>query len=600
MKNDDYQPINSYGVIGDLHTVALIDHFGSIDWCCLPIFDSPSSFAKILDSNKGGNFKISLPKSEHHQLSYITDTNILSNTMMSNKGGIELVDYMPIVNTDGTREFPNTAHICRHIECIKGINLEVFIEFDPKPGYGQSVTLSPSSKSNTVQEYPLSITSSHPIHWDDTGRKGRIVLSHGDSARIVLSYGENIPSSNIVSWTDMQVYNTRQYWERWLNQCLYKGRWRRVIERSALTLKLLAFKPTGAILAAPTTSLPEGIGGSRNWDYRFSWLRDSALILGALLPLGFVHEATEYVNWIISKMPNANDPMPILYSITDKDTTEELELPQFEGYMKSSPVRIGNAAKDQVQLDVYGEVIDSLYLYTIYGNKPDDAMWQYITVLAERICIEWQYKDEGIWEVRGEKSHFTYSKLMCWVGLDRAIKIGEEHGYLANYAQWKKECKLIHAFILSECVDTEKQYLMQSPDNCVADASNLLAPILGFLPPKDPIMINTVDQTIEQLSDNQMIYRYLNDDGIEGHEGTFNICTFWLIEALALQGRVEQAHEILNNMLELASDLGLYAEETDAQKKQALGNFPQAFSHLGLINAAAILNVKLSTQSNVE
>lgn len=593
MEQADYQPINSYGVIGDLHTVALVDRYGSIDWCCLPIFDSPSSFAKILDKDAGGQFKVSIPDMSSSKLSYITDTNILSNVMSSDKGAIELVDYMPILNTDGTREELEVGYICRHIECTKGINLQVKIFFDPKPDYGKAVTSANEPFGCTIEQFPLKLHSSHPIKWDKDGKTGWITLSHGDSARLVLSYGENEQFASIVNWTDMQIYNTRQYWERWLNQCLYKGRWRRLIERSALSLKLLAFKPTGAILAAPTASLPEGIGGSRNWDYRFSWLRDSALILGALLPLGFVMEATEYVNWIISKKPDNDDPMPILYSITDKDTTEEIELPQFEGYMGSSPVRIGNAAKDQVQLDVYGEVIDSLYLYSIYGNKPDQQMWEYITLLANRICDEWQQKDEGIWEVRGDKAHFTYSKLMCWVGLDRAIKIGEEHGFGANYRWWKEQCEIIHAFILSECVDQEKQYLMQSPEHRVADASNLLAPILGFLPPNDPIMVNTVDQTIEQLSENQMIYRYLNDDGLEGHEGTFNICTFWLIEALALQGRVKQGQTILNNMLELASDLGLYAEETDAVNKVALGNFPQAFSHLGLINAAAILNMKL-------
>ena len=593
MENAEYQPINSYGVIGDLHTIALIDRYGSIDWGCFPIFDSPSSFAKILDTNRGGFFKVSLPNLTSSKLSYITDTNVLANSMSSTVGAIELVDYMPILNTDGTRDVEGVGYICRHIECTKGIDITVQLVFDPKPNYGETVTRNNSSFSCAIKEYPITLQSSHPICWDEEGKTGTLTLSHGDSARIVMSFGRTTKIDNLVNWTDMQVYNTRQYWERWLNQCLYKGRWRRVIERSALALKLLAFKPTGAILAAPTASLPEGIGGSRNWDYRFSWLRDSALILGALLPLGFVLEATEYANWIISKMPTKDEPMPILYSITEKDTTEELELPQFEGYMKSSPVRIGNAAKDQVQLDVYGEVIDSLYLYTIYGHKPDQEMWDYIALLANRICAEWQQKDEGIWEVRGPKAHFTYSKLMCWVGLDRAIKIGEEHGFLADFPMWKGQCAIIHAFILSECVDQEKQYLMQSPEHRVADASNLLAPILGFLPPNDPIMINTVDQTIEQLSDDLMVYRYLNDDGLEGHEGTFNICTFWLIEALALQGRVKQAHSIMNKMLELASDLGLYAEETDAAKKQALGNFPQAFSHLGLINAAAILNVRL-------
>lgn len=587
---NEYFAINNYGVIGDLHTVALINSEGGIDWCCLPIFDSPSVFASILDHKEGGSFKVFLGKEQDSRLSYLNGTNILTNALHTEEGSIELIDYMPIFSSDKARKTTNDGHICRHIECTKGVNLRVNVHFNPRPNYGDKCTATYSPHSVRIEEHNLTLRSSHPIVWDGETGQGYITISHGDSARMVMSCGELDTKQDLELWTDRTYYETRQYWESWLNQCLYKGRWRRMVERSALTLKLLTYQPTGAILAAPTASLPEGIGGSRNWDYRFSWLRDSALILNALLPLGFTSEAKEYVDWIIKRRPEPGEPMPILFSITDVDTTKEEELPQFEGYMKSAPVRIGNAACDQVQLDVYGEVIDSLFINTIFGNKPDDAIWDYIVDLAERICVEWKDKDEGIWEVRGDKQHFTYSKLMCWTGLDRAIRIGQDNSFEGDYAKWQKIRDEISDFILEECVDKEKKHLTQHPNNSAADASNLLAVIIGFLPPTHEIMINTVNETKSQLLHNNMLYRYLTEDGLEGHEGTFNICTFWLVEALSMQGRVEESEEIFNSMLEHSSNIGLYAEETDAENNVALGNFPQAFSHVGLINAAVILN----------
>lgn len=586
-----YIPINNYGMIGDLHTIALISPRGSIDWCCFPFFDSASMFASILDEEKGGRFTVYIEDYTESHLTYLTDTNILSNTMVAPAGTIEIVDYMPIDSEKAARADLQKATICRHIECKKGVNVPVHLYFNPRPDYGQPCELEFHSHGVKVRDIEFRLMCTHPVEWDEASRKGKIVLSHGDSARIILCYNTRIAPDQIESWSDRQLFKTRQYWETWLNQCLYTGRWRRMVERSALTLKLLTYQPSGAILAAPTTSLPESLGGSRNWDYRFSWLRDSALILNALLPLGFVDEAKNYVDWVIRKRPEQGQPLPILYSIGDVDRTREQELEHLSGYMDSSPVRIGNAACDQVQLDVYGEVIDCLYIYCIFGNAPSQSIWSYIEDLAERICNEWQQKDEGIWEVRGDKQHFTYSKLMCWIGLDRALRIGRDFGFSADFGKWDTQRTAIFQFIMNQCVDPQLRYLTQSQDNAVADASNLLAVTLSFLPADHPVMMNTTEQTLRQLTDNGMVFRYLNDDGLEGHEGTFNICTFWLIEALAMQDRLEDAERIFNQMLERSSTLGLYAEETRAEDNFALGNFPQAFSHLGLINAAVKLNM---------
>ncbi len=595
---DPYHDIDAYAAIGDLHTVALVGPQGNIDWCCFPVFDSPSVFAQILDSDKGGGFAVAPQGCDSSSMRYLYGTNILLSTLSSVDGQIELLDYMPMLRPDGGRPNEDTGYICRHVECTSGIHIEVAITFDPRPQYGLEVpNIDRTSYGAETADGRFRLYSSHKILWDEQTGVGRMRLSKGDSARLVCQAGDGEMSRDLVSWTDRCFNETRRYWENWLDQCLYRGRWRRMVERSALTLKLMTFKPTGAIVAAPTASLPEEIGGERNWDYRFCWPRDSALTLSALYLLGFSREADAYVEWLVSKRSDPNEPMPTLYSIGNVDNTHERILDHLQGYRASAPVRIGNGAKDQLQLDVYGEVIDSLYLHSIHSNRLDARTWSYICQLADRICNEWRQADEGIWEVRGGSQHFTYSKLMCWTGLDRAVRIANDNNLHTDTARWDEEKQAIRDYIETECLDPELSYFTQSPTAREADASNLLIPLMAFLPPDDARVINTIDQTLSQLTHDGMVFRYRSEDGLEGEEGAFNICTFWLVEALAVCGRVEEAAEIFNEMLSLANPQGLYSEETEPRHKVALGNFPQAFSHIGLINAALTLDRRFNNKT---
>ena len=587
----DYYPINHYGVIGDLHSVALINPDAGIDWCCLPMFDSSSIFAALLDKKSGGHFSIGLDAGQSTSQRYLHNTNILQTELWYKEQHIEILDYMPILTEDGSKKDVNSSMICRHIECVKGIDVKVKIDFNPKPNYAKdNADIYFSTHGAKLNTMPIALYCSHSIHWDIDKQQGYITLNSGDIARIALCYGAIAKPQDIEAWTDNLLFKTQRFWEKWIAHCHYKGRWRGMVHRSALALKLLTFKPTGAVLAAATTSLPEEIGGERNWDYRFSWLRDSSLIINALFLLGFTEEARHYQEWLVSKCPHESEILPILYSITDIDRTHEIELEHLTGYKNSRPVRIGNAAHDQLQLDVYGEVIDSIYLYGIYGGPITKETWGYVVNLVERICNEWHQADEGIWEVRGEKKQFTYSKLMCWVGLDRAIRMANDFAFDTETGNWEKVKNEIRDYILLHCVHKTGKYFTQSADVEDVDASNLLIPIMSFLPASHELIQNTLDATLEKITQNKMVYRYLNDDGLEGHEGTFNICTFWMIEALSMAGRTEEAIDLFNNMLHFSGPLGLYAEETDAENGMALGNYPQAFTHVGLINAALTLN----------
>lgn len=593
--SQDYFPINDYGIIGDLHTTALINPEGGIDWFCLPYFDSSSLFAKILDTQKGGSFQIAPNEFEGSHPRYLSKTNILQTLFRGGRSECWLTDFMPIQSEDGSKTNPKEVFVCRQIECTKGTNIEIKLRFDPQPNYAREKTqLNFSPYRVEGVDTPIQLLSDHPIMWDEETREGTLLLSHGDIAHFIFYFGPNKLNLDPQEWVDEQFIKTRNFWESWTAKNRYKGRWRKAVERSALTLKMLFFKPTGAIIAAPTASLPEGIGGIRNWDYRFSWLRDSSLTLEALFNLGYTEEARAYMHWIIEKTSHAVGDMHILYPIGQQDTTPEETLDHLEGYRKSAPVRIGNAAAEQFQLDVYGELIDTIYQYAVFQGELEEKFSTYIQNLAGQICKKWHLKDEGIWEVRGEKHHFTHSKVMSWVGLDRAIRLAEEYHFKADLTEWKETKEKLYHFITTECIHPKEKYLMQSPASPTPDASNLLVPILSFLKAKDPIVLNTLDKTLKTLMENKMIYRYHGDDGLEGSEGAFNICTFWLIEAMALAGRFEEALDIFNHMLEMASYLGLYAEETDTKTLEALGNFPQAFTHIGLIHAALALNSDLS------
>lgn len=594
----DYFPINDYGIIGDLHTAALINPEGGIDWLCLPYFDSASLFAKILDTNIGGTFKIAPTHFKSSHTKYISKTNILQTTFHGDRQEFLLTDFMPIHSEDGSKDRPEEAFICRQIECTKGTNLDIEVLYDPCPNYARDEAhLSFQSNSVQCSNYPIQLLLDHPVQWDAEHRRGRFKLSHGDIAHFIFYFGKKDLLFDPLDWVDQEFTKTRNFWEIWTSKNRYKGRWQRAVERSALTLKLMVFKPTGAIIAAPTTSLPESIGGERNWDYRFSWLRDSALTLEALFSLGYAQEAEAYMNWIMEKIYPSVDNMHILYPIRDETGTAEKELPHLEGYRKSKPVRIGNAAGKQFQLDVYGELLDTFYHYAVFKGEIGDRFEDYISSLADTICKKWKLKDEGIWEVRGGKKHFTHSKIMCWIGLDRAIRLAFAYGYKGNVKLWKEEKEKIFNFILEECVDKKENYLKQSPESSGPDASNLLAPILSFLPAKDTVVQNTIEKTLEVLTKNKLVYRYHGTDGLQGREGAFNICTFWLIEALTLAGRTQDAMDFFNHMLEQASYLGLYAEESEPETLESLGNFPQAFTHIGLIHAALALNTQIKKES---
>ncbi len=470
----DYYPINSYGIIGDLHTIALISPEGGIHWACFPFFDSPSLFAKILDYKKGGSFRLSPCRFDETQMNYLGSTNILQTTFLSRESKLILTDFMPIGLLDGRKEEPQAVYICRELHCIYGSDVEIDIFFDPAPDYARSrTTLHCEAKKVWSEDLPLRLCLSASAAWTKDARHGRLTLSRGDRVQVVFCFGKFRSSLKPADFYHEEFQRTRHYWQNWIRRSLYKGRWQDRVERSALVLKLMTFSPTGAIIAAPTTSLPESIGSERNWDYRFSWLRDSALTLNALFLLGYHEEAKNYMNWISNVVCGHTNEIQILYPIGDRDTTPETFLNHLYGYKGSQPVRIGNAAVRQVQIDVYGEVLDFFYLYCVYGEPIKRDLWRYAGMLADKICQKWHTRDAGIWEMRDSKKHFTFSKLMCWVGLDRAIRMAEEFGFPGNLSRWKTVKKEVADCITTSCVDPARREFVQSAETMEHDASNL-------------------------------------------------------------------------------------------------------------------------------
>lgn len=582
--------INDYGIIGDMHTAALINPGGGIDWCCFPYFDSPSVFARLLDGTGGGHFLIA---PEHYQESlntYLNQTNILITRFLSPKSYISVYSFMPVLTEDGSKIDPEQVMICRIVECKRGVKVPLNIVFDPRPDYARQETeLQFSPQEVETKSFPLRLQCNRTILWNPSKRSGQLSISHGDRIVFLLSYGAQQALRDVESRVRSSFFQTRAYWEGWTQKCLYRGHWELAVERSALALKLLTFKPTGAILAAATTSLPEAIGGPRNWDYRFSWIRDSAMTLNALYVLGYHEEAEAFFSWLINKCRQDGNQVQILYPIRDGGSTEEKTLDHLEGYTGSRPVRIGNQAAEQLQLDVFGELLDSIFLYGIFAGDIGDEMWDYVQQLAEEICMHWNTPDEGIWEVRGGRFHFTYSKFMCWLGLDRALRMAEERG-VQSPKHWILEKERIRSFLFEHCLHPRENYFVQSAERHIPDAGNLLIPLLRFVDPQEETALNTVAAVLNQLTEQGHVFRYKGDDGLSGHEGAFNICTFWLVEALTAQHEFDSALDLFLNMLEQAGSCGLFSEEIDPISKRALGNYPQAFTHIGLINAALSLN----------
>ncbi|MGB8424480.1 MAG: glycoside hydrolase family 15 protein [Desulfobacterales bacterium] len=609
-----YQPIENYGIIGDMHTAALVGMNGSIDWLCFPHFDSPSVFAAILDHEKGGCFKIApaagKPTCRQH---YWPDTNVLITRFLMAEGVGEITDYMTA--NDRTRGADSHRHqVFRKVAAVRG---DMIFRLECRPAFNYArhrheVTISEHGAVFHSAELNLALSTRIPLQAKAGGAVAEFTLREGQTAVFVFQSAEldgSCPACLSDSEAAAVFAQTIDFWQRWLSKCTYTGRWREMVYRSALVLKLLTFVPTGAIIAAPTTSLPETIGGGRNWDYRYTWIRDAAFTLYGFLRIGFTDEAARFMEWLAARSHelDPDDSLQIMYSIEGRHRLDEKILTHLEGYRGSAPVRIGNAAYNQLQLDIYGELMDSVYLFNKYGSPISYELWLYLHRALDYVCDNWHRKDEGIWEVRSGKRHFVFSKLMCWVALDRGLRLAEKRSFPANRSHWLQHRDRIYEEIMRCGWNRERQAFVQSYESRDLDASNLLMPLVFFVSPNDPRMLKTLDAILKSpgkdgLTADSLVYRYNPKDpidGLTGEEGSFNMCSFWLVEALTRAGRFDRrrldtARLVFEQMLSFANHLGLYAEETGPQG-EALGNFPLAFTHLALISAAFNLNRTLGS-----
>ncbi|MFQ5829690.1 MAG: glycoside hydrolase family 15 protein [Candidatus Methylomirabilia bacterium] len=610
-----YQPIENYGIIGDMHTAALVGIDGSIDWLCFPHFDSPSVFAAILDEHKGGRFKIA-PVAEEvtRKQFYWPDTNVLITRFLSTGGVGEIADYMPV-------EEPYPWHgqhqLVRHARVVRG-SMSFRMECRPAFNYARDThELQQCGEEGVTFHSPtlsLGLATRIPLKQDGHGGVvAEVTLHEGETAIFLLQeipLGTSCGNALKESEADALFENTVRFWRDWLSKCTYTGRWRETVNRSALLLKLLTFEPTGAIVAAPTCSLPESIGGVRNWDYRYTWIRDAAFTLYALLRIGFTEEAAKFMNWLEARCSelNADGSLQVVYGIDGHHILTEELLDHLEGYRGSRPVRVGNAAFSQLQLDIYGELMDSVYLYNKYGSPISYDLWRRLRRLLDWVCANWQREDHGIWEVRTGPQHFVYSKLMSWVALDRGLRLADKRSFPVDREQWLKTRDQIYEEILSKGWSRKRQAFVQHYDSESLDAASLIMPLVFFLSPTDPRMLKTLDAIKQSptkggLASDSLVRRYNFEetpDGLQGGEGTFNMCSFWLVEALTRAGQVDRARLdvarlTFEQMLGYANHLGLYAEETGPHG-EALGNFPQAFTHLSLISAAFNLDRALGAK----
>ncbi len=596
-----YPPIENYGIIGDLHTAALVSREGSLDWLCLPHFDSPSVFAAMLDDRCGGRFRIG-PVSEDVTFKqfYLPDTNVLTTRFLSPKGIGEVTDFMPV--HPGAREH---HYVFRRVSTVLG-SMAYRMECCPAFNYARDkhqTTLTPNGACFHSPKLSLSLATRIPLKHHGGAVTAEFTLKEGESATFVLRdqpAEEECPPPVSEDEAFRMFHDTAEYWRRWIARCTYKGRWREIVNRSALVLKLLTFAPTGAIVAAPTTSLPANIGGSRNWDYRYTWIRDAAFTLYGLMRIGFVEEAGQFMNWIEARCHELepDGSLLVMYRLDGGHDLTEETLGHLEGYRGSRPVRVGNAAQKQLQLDIYGELMDSVYLFNKYGTPISYDLWRELRRLVDWVCDHWHKPDYGIWEIRGEPRHFVYSKVMCWVALDRGLRLAQKRSFPADHGRWLRCRDQIYEDVMACGWNNDRQAFTQFYGGQSLDAANLIMPLVFFMSPSDPRMLKTLEAIRKSPSKgglvaDSLVYRYTaaeNVDGLGEDEGTFNMCTFWLVEAMTRAGKadpklLQEARLKFERMLGYANHLGLFAEET-GPRGEALGNFPQAFTHLALISAA--------------
>ncbi|HEU5332222.1 MAG TPA: glycoside hydrolase family 15 protein [Actinocrinis sp.] len=592
-----YTPIAEHGLVGDLRTAALVGTDGTIDWYCCPRFDAPSVFASILDADRGGSFALRVDLPARTRQFYFPDTNVLITRFFSADGVGEVQDFMPIA--EGSRE-ADRHRLIRRVFCVRGA-LPFRADVAPRFCYGSephTVAIAGKQAVFSSPSLSLGLSATVPLESDGLDVRARFKLMEGQSAVFALDQvsAGTMPDPCPHPEAEEQFRATVTFWRTWLASSRYHGRWREMVNRSALLLKLLTYRPTGAMVAAPTTSLPERIGGERNWDYRYVWVRDAAFCVYAMLRLGFASEAEAFMGFLgrhgspLNRA--ASGPLQIMYGIDGRRELPEHELSQFEGHLGSAPVRIGNAATGQLQLDIYGAIIDSVYLYDKYGERINSDVWERVAGTVDWLCEHWDQPDHGIWETRAGRQDFVYSRLMCWVALQRAIRMAHRRGLPGDVPRWRGARDAIYRQIMTRGWSAKRGAFVQYLDGDVLDSSLLMMQVTKFISPKDPRWLSTLDALGADLVSDSLVYRYdpaASPDGLQGSEGTFSLCTFWYVDALTRAGRLEEARLAFEKMLTYANHLGLYAEEID-QTGEQLGNFPQALTHISLIIAAAHLD----------
>jgi GH15 family glucan-1,4-alpha-glucosidase len=594
-----YPPIAEHGLIGDLQTSALVATDGTVDFFCCPRFDSPTVFASLLDHSKGGRFTLAPVGVDYvTKQMYLPDTAILITRYLSEAGVAEVVDYMPIT----TPEIATERHrLVRGIRGIRG-SLDFEGRIEPRFDYGRQEHTLHLNSEGAVFEAPsltLSLRSQWPLERNENDVLSRFRVHAGDLGGFLLESGTNEPPTQIGGGALVELFEeTVTFWKKWVHSMAYHGRWREAVERSAITLKLMTYAPTGALVAAPTGGLPEQIGGERNWDYRYTWVRDGSFSVYALLGLGYVDEAVQFTTWLRDRITDAVDggtPLNIMYRVDGTSDLDEFTLDHFEGYRGSSPVRIGNGAATQLQLDIYGEAMDSIRFVDQVSSGLGYTGWKKIVNLIDWLADHWQEPDEGIWETRGGRQPFVYGRLMSWVAFDRAIRMAMDRGRPGDVTGWMRTRDEIFTTIMTKGWNEQLQAFVQYEGSDVLDASCLLMPLVGFVMPQDPQWLSTLSAIDRTLVTDSLVHRYdpsASPDGLQGSEGTFSLCTFWYVDALARSGRLDEARLVFEKMLTYANHVGLYSEEIGATGEQ-LGNFPQAFTHLSLINAAMNLDYQL-------